>query len=538
MQNSEIHSYKDIKNKILEAVEEFSQPIIGTLTPSGQNVILQTKDGLGWFTTKDGVTIAKHISFEDPVKNAVGEFLKHAALKTVYEVGDGTTTSVLLARAFIKEGFKLLDAGWNSQRLIRELDIMGKQVLSNIEKMSYKIKDDKDLKNVALISSNNDEEIAENTIKAIKSAGLEGTILIEDSPKNETEVQTEEGFIIDNGMFSPHFSNIKGKFMAQYPNDKGEDFRILVMDKRIYYPEEAIVILKITFKAGIKNIVIVASDFIGTAPNTFLTNHLRGNMGILLVKAPDEETLEDLASYLGTQVISEKKGDLSTNLTIEDFGEAKKVMSDAKKTLILNKNKKTAEDRVLAIREEIKNAKDEKGKERLEKRLARMTSGTVTLYVGGRTAPEMREKMFRYEDAISATKAAMRSGYCVGGGITLAKSYIGLQGKAEILQLFNKVCLSQLEQLAINCDLHYQTLLEKVSEGEKTFMGMKIAEYNLGYNVSKNQYSDLLQDGVIEPLEVIRQAFSNALSVANIILSSKFIISLCQKESTDEKKKP
>ncbi len=535
---SKINNYEQIRNKILEAVEEFSQPIITTLTPKGCNVICQTSDRLGYFVTNDGVTIAKQISFEDGIKDAVAQFLKHAALKTNYEVGDGTTTSILLAREFIKEGFKLIDDGWNPMFLTKEIENFGQLFLKEIDKVVYKIETDDDLIHIASVASSNHKEITENTVKAIKSAGIEGHILVEDSPKTETEVEIEQGFLIDNGMFTPHFTNVKGKIKAQY-----EDVKVLITDKRIYYPQEALDILSILFQKGIKNIVIIAKDFIGTAPNTFITNHIRGNMSILLVKLGDDETLEDLASYLGTEVISESKGKLLSKLTLEDFGQAKKVVADLKKTVILNKTQK-AEERIAFLREEIKKEKTDSAREKLEKRLARMTSGTVMVYVGGRTAPEIREKMFRYDDAISATRAALKEGYVVGGGITLAKSLYSLINNSHgqevssqdlsIIKLFERVCSSPLKQIAINCDLHYPTLINKVMEKEKKIAGMKQIN-NIGYNTVNIFIPTEKIAGIIEPVSVLKSALSNAISVANIILSSKYIINILPEENENKK---
>ena len=527
---SEIHSYQSIKTKILDAVEKFSQPIISTLTPKGCNTICQTSDGLGYFVTNDGVTIAKQISFEDPIEDMVAQFLKHSSLKTNYEVGDGTTTSILLAREFIREGFKLIDGGWNPMILTKQIEEFNKLLLEEINNSVHKIENDEDLTHIASVASSNNQEITENTVKAIKAAGIDGHIIVEDSPKTETEVEIEKGFLIDVGMFTPHFTNTKGKMKAQY-----EDVKVLITDKRIYYPEEALSILRVLFEKGIKDIVIVAKDFIGTVPNTFITNHVQGNMRILLVKPKDdaEETLEDLACYLGTKVISESKGDLLTKITLEDFGQAKKVVSDLKKTVILNQTQQ-GDERISFLKEEIEKTKGDTQKDKLKKRLARMTSGTVMLYVGGRTAPEVKEKMMRYDDAISATRASLKDGYVVGGGLTLAKSFFNLINHIDqnaqmldISKLFERVCFASLKQIAINCDIHYPTLLSKVmGEETKTMMGMKVVGDNIGYNASTNQYEDLLKAGIIEPISVTRSSLNNALSVAQIILSSKYIINL------------
>ncbi len=510
-----LKSYKEIKGKILEAVEVLSLPIISTLGPKGSNVILEDPNGEP-YVTNDGVTIANQIEFEDEVQNNISRLVINSALKTNTDAGDGTTTSILLARALIKEGFKLLDNGWNPMRLKNELDKAEKLLRSSIKKLSHKAKGEKDLRFVASVSSNNDEEITENVTKAVKSSGQDGLVILEPNSKDETEVKTEEGFLLESGMFSPQLSTIPGKLMAQYDNVK-----VLVTDKRVYYPDEVISILDPVAKARIKDIVIFASDFIGQAPNVFIANHVDKRMNILLVKA-DEKTLDDLASYLDVTIVSDKQGKLTTNLTLGDFADAKKIISDSKKTLIVSDPNVKSKERVKMIKEEIEKTKDAVETKELEKRLARMTSGTVTIYVGGKTAPELREKMYRYEDSINATKSAQKEGYVIGGGLTLYQAFKdtdwGLTNK-DICGLIEKVSKAPLQQIAINCDLHFPTLLEKVDNG-------------LGYNAVAEGYDDLHKAGIIEPLKVLTSAFKNAISVAGMILSSKFVVSVVKEKET------
>ena len=520
----EIHNYSDIKNKILETVEKVSKPIIGTLTPKGSNVIYSSAYGCA--VTNDGVTIAKQIVLQDNVENTIAQLLIHSAVRTNLEAGDGTTTSILLSREFIKEGFKLLDSGWNPMNLKRTLEKVGDKVLENLKELSMEIEGEKKLNWIAKVSSNNDEEIAKDVVKAVLVAGEKGLVLLQENIEDKTEIKIDDGFLLKEGMFSPHLTNRGNRFIAEY-----RDVHVLVTDKRIYSAEEAISILKVLADKGIKNIVIVARDFIGQSPNVFLTNHDQKKMNILLIKdttATDSNstTLEDLAAYLGTYVLTDKTGGLTSEIEISDFGIVERVVSDLNQTLFLNKKTKQVKERIKAIEDQIAKMKDEYKKKELEERIARMTSGTVTIFVGGKTPIETRERILRFEDAINATRNSQKDGYVVGGGLALYNAFENTKLNKEDLDIFNlfkSVCLSPLKQIAKNCDVHYTTLIQKVEEGK---------DKNIGYNAITDKFEDLHRAGIIEPLTVVEKAFKNALSIANIILSANFIIT---EEKDDDK---
>jgi len=527
----EVFEYKDVRERILSGIDKVCNPIIGTLTPKGQNVIFEVLNKQ-YRVANDGMTIASQIELEDPVENAVADIVRKSAMRTNHIAGDGTTTSMLLTQHLIKEGFKLIDSGWNQMSLKRELDKVGEIISKEIQKAAKKVKTKQDIFFIAQLSANNDKKIADDVMTAIESAGEEGLILLEENAKYDVELVKDLGFLISQGMFSPHFTNQAKQFSARYDNVK-----VFLTDKRIYYPDECIAILEPIAKAGIKDVVIVAKDFIGQAPNIFIANHIQKKMNILLVKDPDLKddnditSLEDLADYLGCKVFTDKAGKLTTkDVTLESFGTADKVVSLGVKTLLLKEKSIQRMEKITKIRNAISNAENEAVKERLEKRLSRMTSGTVTIKVGGNTPAEAKEKVYRYEDAINSARIAKKDGYIVGGGITLHNVYKrALKGALrgfddDLVKALERVCNAPLRQIAINCGENYKTLLENVENG-------------FGYNAATDKYEDLLKAGIIEPTKVLQLAFENAISAAGTILSSNYFILEKEKEKDGKDEK-
>ena len=503
--NTNTHKYPESKEKILKGLDMLAEPVIGTLTPKGNNVLLPNGQH-----TNDGATIAMAVTSEDPLEDMIINIVRQAALKTNSLVGDGTTTTILLTQAFIKEGYKLIDYGWNGMELAKELNLVSKDILSNINKLAHKVEDEESLMFVAKVSANGDEVIARDVVEAVTAVGEDGLIMIEDSPKPDTEVKKEQGFLISKGMFSNLLA--KGGFSAQY-----KDVKILVTDKRIYHAKEAMDILTPLYQAGIRDVVIVARDFLGQSINVFLSNHTQGKMNILLVKDPDAtdtdvSSLEDLAVYVGANFITDKAGRLTSTIKLEDFGTAERVVSDQFRTLISNSPSTELQIRTSSIKAEIEATNKMLLKDKLKARLARMTQGTVTIKVGGRTAPELRERIFRYEDSVNATRSAKKDGYVVGGGLTLNSAFIATDIRlSAILMLMDRVCTASLRQIATNCDLHFPTLMGEVTD-------------NIGYNALSGEYENLHEAGIIEPVALIKAAFQNALSVALGILTSKYQI--------------
>lgn len=515
----EISTYKKAKNRIILGINCLADPIRQTLTSKGGNVIIEDNNSVR--ITNDGVTIANYIESEDSVANSIIQIIRQAAMRTNALVGDGTTTSILLAQSMLLGGFKLLDKGWNPMLLKKELEKAGSILKDYFKTQIHKIIDDNDLTFIANISANNDMEIANNIVKAVLAVGEDGLCVIEDNPSAETEVKIESGFEMESGMFSPLFSNQKNKLEAQY-----KDVKILITDKRIYYPNEVLAILEPLAQNRITDVVVVAKDFIGQAPNIFLANHIQRKMNILLIKDSDKninntDNLEDLAVYLNTKVISDKSGKLTFNINLEDFGTIKGIFSYSNKTVFYNPGSNiNLQMRIQSIKNEIEKIKDEKLKEPLKKRLAKMTKGTATIMVGGKTPIEVRERMYRYEDSFNATRSAMSDGYVIGGGLSLwnafneAKTALLKEIKPEVVEIIEKTCSAPLKQISENCNINYKTLMSKVANSKG----------KIGYNTATEKYENLMKSGIIEPYLVLKLSFENALSVASMIISSPFLI--------------
>lgn len=513
MSSKEVYRYDDIKDKIIKAVNLIADPVKQTLSPKGGNVIFQDNNGTP-IVTNDGVTIAKNISSDDEVINTIVDIIKHASLRTNTEAGDGTTTTIVLTQALVHEGFKLLDNGMNPIELKKALEKVADKLVERIQQKKVKIKDDKDMFKIATISANNDEAIASNVVDVVKFSGEDGMVFIEPNNKQETEIIKEPGFRIESGMFSPELRTHPAQFSSTYKN-----VPVLITDTRIYYREQAETILKTAIKSGHKAVVVVARDFIGDAPATFIANHAANTIKVLLVKDTqatenNSESLDDLAMYLGGKVMKEKTGSIVDKLTEKDFVIANQVFADSQKTIFTPKISKNSnvDKLVETLRKELEKDKENKV---IKKRIASLTSGTTTVKVGGSTEMEINEKIYRYEDAINATRAAVRDGYLIGGGVTLLRSYADEDHPEEMRGLVRKFTESSLRQIAENCGKHKDFVVEMVKANKSN---------SFGYNALKDTYEDLLKAGVVDPYKVTEMAIRNSISVANVILSSKFLI--------------
>lgn len=515
MPYKQVYKYSEIEDKILKAVDIISDPIRETMSPKGRNVLFENDKG-SVISTNDGATLAKSISVSEPVVNAIIEVIKGSSLKTNTEVGDGTSTTILLSSILIKEGLRLVKDGVNAMDIKKELTLFGENLKNELKNKAIQIKTKEDRLSIATISANNDMEVAKDTVKAIDVAGLDGMIFIEPNNKVETEVIEDTGFHIETGMFVPELRTEPNRFVATYMN-----VPVLITDKRIYYKEEVQSILGTVLDAGYKEVVIIARDFIGESLNEFLVNHNRNVVRCLLIKDPradgkNNESLDDLAVYLNGKVVSEKNGSIVNKLNIKDFVMANKVFADGSKTLITPKvtNTKNLKLRVEALKKELEKDKDN---DTLKRRISSLTNGMVTIKVGGNTPIEIHEKIFRFEDAINALRAAIKDGYLVGGGISIYRAYQALIKKPvrpEFNTMFKKYCEGNIRQIADNCGKHAESIIGEIS----------VAKPTVGYNALTDKVEDLLKAGVIDPYKVTEMAISNSISVANQILSSGYLI--------------
>lgn len=522
MFNKLVHPYADIRHKIVTAVDLLNNPIRQTLSPRGANVIYEDESGSPNITN-DGATIARNITVKDRVMNNVIEIIKHASLRTNSSAGDGTSSTIVLASILIKEGLKLVEDGeWNRIALKKEYDNFATAMVEQLQKLKKPVKNDKDLYYIAKVSASGDEEIATTIVKTVKTSGEDGMVFIEPANAMETTIQEDTGFNIPAGMFVPELRNNNKAFSATYM-----DVPVLITDKRLYYSQEAETILSTALKNGFKEIVIVAKDFIGEALPYFVANHVKGSIRVLLIKEPKVDkdnglTLEDLAVYLGGHVVTEKQGSIVDSLKIDDFVIAKKVFADGSKALISrdkDEKNKDLTDRIATLKKELKKKGDSEENDvvDLKERIASLTNGIVTIKVGGSTPLEVNEKIFRYEDAVNATRAAMKDGYLVGGGISMLRAFRECKFKGELAKLFRKVGEANVRQIAENCGLNGDIVLDTITE-------LQGGDINVGFNALSMEYDNLLDAGIIDPYKVSEQVIRNAVSVAGIIVGSGYMV--------------
>lgn len=511
--NKEIFKREDIKGEIFDAMDIITDPVAQTLCPKGSNVLIENESG-SLTNTKDGFTIAKSIELEDGLKNGIIQVLKSASFKTNAQAGDGTTSTMILSRMLAKGGLDLLDNGYNPKELTKKLELFGKKYIEAIKKMSVKIKDDSDLFNVAKISANNDDEIAENIVKTVKVVGEDGMVFIHENRASvDTEIEEDLGFKVNGGIIYKELLLDSSKPTVTY-----ENIPVLITDKKLYYKEEAVSILKAVKEAGHSSVVIVAKDFMGDCISTFVANHNEGGIKVCLVKDSyvsdnDCTTLEDLAVYLKGKVISERSGSIVNNIKPEDFVIAEKVYSDVQKTLItspLTENKELDK----RVKELKKLSKRDPEDDTLKQRISALTNGIVTLKVGGATPLEINEKIYRYEDALNATRASLKDGYLVGGGITLLKAFDDTMVDKDLVPLFKKYSEAVIRQISENCEKNSKEMIKKVL----------YTKYGYGYNALTDTYEDLLKAGVIEPTKVIEMAVVNSISVANVLINTNYYV--------------
>ena len=506
--NKKIYKCDDIQDKIDEAVSIISDPVVQTLSPKGSNVLYEDDAG-NQYITNDGVTIARSISIRDPILNAIIEVIKQPALQTNKIAGDGTSTTILFSKILMNEGQKLVREGMNRMVLKHKFEEMGDKIKASLKDLTIKIHDKKDIFKIAKISANNDEVIAKDVQRVIEVADQDGMVFLEPNDKPETELVEDTGFMLNSPLMADLANT--GSFSASYQN-----IPVLITDKRLYYKQEAETILGVALEAGWKSVAIVARDFIGTATNFFIANHNQGIINVILIRDPnctekDNTSMGDLASYLGGEVITERNGSLVDRLTPEQFVFAKKIVSNPAKTVIVTDKptNKKLNSKIADIKEELKKDKDNKS---LKSRLALLTNGTVTVKVGGRTPLETQERLFRYEDAINACRAAVKDGYLVGGGLAMLKAYDPKQ-HTNIPTVAKKLCEASIRQIAKNCGKHEEGVLEKINP-----------EKNIGYNAKTDTFEDLLAAGVIDPYKVTEMAVDNSISIATHLLSSGYLI--------------
>jgi len=484
---------------IRRAVDRIAEPVIQTLTPLGNNVLFE-KD-LFSLITNDGATIAKLIDSEDEVEDSIIQMVKYGSLATNKQAGDGTSTTILLTKKLVDMGLDRITNGDKPMLLKKELNEMKDAILETAEKFKTEVRDE-DWYKIAMISSSGDDDLSRHVVDIIDTAGLDGMIFINESKTNDTKIIKDTGYNVDNSVVDPILGNV-APGNADY-----HDAHVFVTDKKLYHVEECKEILEQAYSTGARNIVIVARDFVGESTGFFVSNHMdeKVPLNVFLVKytTPDNDftPLYDLAAYLGASVVSEKVGSFKGKLTPDHFTMVERVYSTQGRTIFVS-DIKANPDLSMLIEEVRKKKEDSPDDEMLAKRLAALTTGTVKLEIGASTGPEMRELMFRYEDAINAVRASVRSGYVTGGGMTL---YAATRELSDIAKEFGE---TSIRQIATNCGAKF---VASEYEGDT------------GYNAKTGEYEDLAEAGVIEPYDVFKYSVMNAFSIAIAILTSGYYI--------------
>ena len=513
----------DARAQLKEGVDALANAVKVTLGPKGRNVVIDKKFGAPGIT-KDGVSVAKEIELKDPVANMGAQMVKEVASKTADIAGDGTTTATVLAQAVVAEGLKNVASGANPMDLKRGIDKAVKAVVASLSNHSSEVGDDySKIEQVGTISANNDVKIGQLIAEAMKKAGKEGVITVEEAKGTEDELKTVEGMQFDRGYLSPYFVTNTEKMEAEL-----EAPFILIYDKKISNMKDLLPVLEQTAQTG-KPLLIIAEDVDGEALATLVVNKIRGSLKVAAVKAPGfgdrrKAMLQDIAILTGGRVISEETGMKLEGATLQDLGSAEKVVIDKDNTTVVNGSGEAVDikARVEQIRAQIENTTSDYDREKLQERLAKLAGGVAVIYVGAATEVEMKEKKDRVDDALHATRAAVEEGIIPGGGVAYIRAASVLDqvdtdnhDEATGVSIVKRAIEEPLRQIVANAGGEGAIIVQKIKEGEGNF----------GYNARTEVFEDLLLAGVIDPTKVSRVALENAASIAGMLLTTECVIS-------------
>ncbi len=510
------------REKMLKGVETLAKTVKVTLGPKGRNVILDKAYGAPKIT-KDGVSVAKEIELADKFENMGAQLVKEVAQKTADKAGDGTTTATVLAEAIIKEGCKAVAAGMNPMDLKRGIDLAVEAVVNDVKSRSVMIKTSAEVAQVGTISANGDTSIGEYLAKAMEKVGNEGVITVEDAKGLDTELDVVEGMQFDRGYLSPYFVTNPEKMICEF-----EAPYILLYDKKISNLQPLIPVLEAIIQSG-KALVIVAEDIEGEALATLVVNRLRGGLKVCAVKAPGfgdrrKAILEDIAILTGGQVVSEDLGMKLENVTLEMLGTAKRVEITKDDTTIIDGagEKELIEARANQIKRQIEETSSDYDREKLQERLGKLSGGVAVIKVGGASEVEVKEKKDRIDDALHATRAAVKEGVVAGGGCALLYATKALdkldpqnQDQKVGIDIIRRALQAPIRQIAENAGVDGALVVGKLLEGKDT---------NFGYNAQKGEYVDMVKAGIIDPTKVVRTALQDAASVAGLVVTTEAMV--------------
>jgi chaperonin GroEL len=527
MAAKEVRFSDDARARMFRGVNVLANAVKATLGPKGRNAVLEKSFGAPTIT-KDGVSVAKEIELKDKFENMGAQMVKEVASNTSDEAGDGTTTATLLAQAIIREGLKAVASGRNPMDIKRGVDKAVTTVVEELKKLSKPCKDSKAIAQVGTISANSDESIGKTIAEAMEKVGKEGVITVEEGSGLENELEVVEGMQFDRGYLSPYFINNQQNQTAEL-----EKPVILLVDKKISNIRELLPLLEAVAKAG-RPLLVVSEDLEGEALATLVVNNIRGILKVAAVKAPGfgdrrKAMLQDIATLTGGTVISDEVGLSLEKATLNDLGEAKKIVVEKENTTIIDGHGKASDikGRIESIRQQAEEATSDYDKEKLQERVAKLSGGVALIKVGAATEIEMKEKKARVEDALHATRAAVEEGVVPGGGVALIRTQRvleKLEGANEDqtvgIRILARSIEEPLRQIVENAGEDAAVVLNRVKEGKGAF----------GYNAAKGEFGDMLEAGILDPTKVTRLALQNASSVAGLLLTTEVMVAEAPKD--------
>lgn len=513
---------EDARKKMLSGVEQIARAVKVTLGPCGRLVMLDKKYGAPTIT-KDGVSVAKEIELKDPFENMGAQLVREVSSKTNDVAGDGTTTATVLAYAIVREGLKAVSAGMTPIEIKRGIDKATAIAVEEVKKNSRAVKGNEDITHVATISANNDPEIGKILADAIEKVGKDGVITVEESKNMDTTVKTVEGMQFDRGYISSYFVNDRERMEVNY-----NDAYVLIYDEKISTMKDLLPVLEKVAQTG-KPLIIISEDLDGEALATLVVNSIRGTLKCCAVKAPGfgdrrKEMLQDIAILTGGKVITKDLGLKLESTELADLGQVKSVKIDKDNTTLVDGagDKKAIADRVAEIKNQIEKSTSDYDKEKLKERLAKLSGGVAVINIGAITETEMKEKKFRVEDTLAATRAALEEGIVSGGGLALIEASKVLDAEKENLtgdekvgfQIIKRALEEPIRQIAENAGVDGAVIADKAKAEKK----------GVGYNAATGEWVNMMEAGIIDPAKVTRCALQNASSVAGMLLTTECAI--------------
>ena len=510
-------------DKLAAGVDKLANAVKITMGPKGRTVVIDKSYGAP-VATKDGVTVAKAVSLQDPQENIGARMVQEVAKKAGDDAGDGTTTATVLAQKIIREGRRVIAAGMNPMDIKRGIDMATAAVVADIEKHARPVKDSAEIAQVATISANSDADIGQKIAAAMEKVGKEGVITVEEAKGLETEIDVVEGMQFDQGFMSPYFVTNSEKMLAEL-----ENAQILVSEKKITGLQALLPILEPVAQSG-RPLLIIAEDVESEALATLVLNKLRGGLKVCAVKAPGfgdrrKEMLKDIAAVTGATVVSDDMGMTFENITTDVLGSAKKVVVSKDSTLLAHGggDKSAINARADEIRKLMSTSTSEYDREKLAERLAKLVGGVAVIKVGGMTEVEVKEKKDRVDDALAATRAAVSDGIVAGGGIALARATAALAKLSGEntdqnvgIDIVRRALVAPCAQIAENAGTSGEIVVGKVMESK---------DYNFGYNAQTGEYVDMMKSGIIDPAKVVKTAILAASSTAGVLLTTGAVMS-------------